>query len=219
MKRKKTLGTAWLRIPALGRIGISMLGGAVASALAGEYLSWSFAPLVFWDVTAAIAVTALWLSLLPMDAEDTKKHATTEDPGRGSADIVMIVAGIASLAAVTVLLFDASKVSGVTQMLDIGLGIISVVVSWTVLHVMFMLRYADLYFEEKGSIDFNTKKDPTYQDFAYVAFTIGMTYQVSDTSLKTSALRKVARRHALLSYVFGTAIIATTINALAGITK
>ena len=58
-----------------------------------------------------------------------------------------------------------------------------------------------------------------YIDFAYLALTIGMTFQVSDTNLKTTSIRRTALRHALLSYAFGTLIIATTINLVAGLTK
>ena len=44
---------------------------------------------------------------------------------------------------------------------------------------------------------------PAYVDFAYLAFTIGMTYQVSDTDLKTRTIRATALRQALLSFVWG----------------
>jgi uncharacterized membrane protein len=59
---------------------------------------------------------------------------------------------------------------------------------------------------------------PVWSDFAYLAFTIGMTFQVSDTDLQTSALRRIALRHMLVSYLFGAVIIAVTINLLAGLT-
>ena len=69
------------------------------------------------------------------------------------------------------------------------------------------------------SVDFNADELPDYLDFAYLAFTIGMTYQVSDTALHTKPMRRMALRHALLSYVFGTAIIAVAINAVAGLLR
>jgi uncharacterized membrane protein len=87
---------------------------------------------------------------------------------------------------------------------------------------VFMLRYADLYFKGNGGINFNSKGTadaPTYSDFAYVAFTIGMTYQVSDTNMETAEIRRAVLYHALLSFVFGTAIIASTINFVAGLAK
>jgi uncharacterized membrane protein len=84
-------------------------------------------------------------------------------------------------------------------------------------HAVFTLRYAHLYYSEGGGIDFNDDADPDYHDFAYLALTIGMTFQVSDTNLTTKAIRRTATRHALVSYLFGAIIIAMVINVVAGL--
>ena len=124
---------------------------------------------------------------------------------------------MASLAGVGYLLIAQS-----TNGRDIGsavVGILSVAASWVTVHTAFTLRYARLYFPDKA-IDFNQPGiEPTYADFAYLAFTIGMTYQVSDTTFTTPEFRKAALGHALLSFVFGTAIIATTINFVASLSR
>ncbi|HXL15932.1 MAG TPA: DUF1345 domain-containing protein, partial [Streptosporangiaceae bacterium] len=74
------------------------------------------------------------------------------------------------------------------------------------------------YYEvPEGGVDFNQDEQPCYRDFAYLALTVGMTFQVSDTNLRTTAIRATALRHALLSYLFGTVILAATINLIAGI--
>lgn len=65
--------------------------------------------------------------------------------------------------------------------------------------------------------NFNQNISPRYLDFAYLAFTLGMTFQVSDTDLETTAIRATALRHALLSYLFGAVILAATINLIAGL--
>ena len=89
------------------------------------------------------------------------------------------------------------------------------VLSWVLVHVVHTLTYARLYYtDEEGGVDFNTPSPPRYSDFAYLAFIIGMTFQVSDTALQASRMRAVALRQALLSYLFGTVIIATTINLI-----
>jgi uncharacterized membrane protein len=98
-----------------------------------------------------------------------------------------------------------------------GLGVVSVVLAWAIVHTVYTLRYADLYYSLGGGIDFNANDDPDYRDFAYLAFTIGMTYQVSETNIQSNFLRRTALKHALLSFVFGTAIIAMTINVVAGL--
>ncbi len=73
-------------------------------------------------------------------------------------------------------------------MLLIGAAVLTVVLSWTLINTVYTLRYADQYFRSKpGGIAFGAEdrqQQPGYRDFAYVAFTIGMTYQVSDTTLR-----------------------------------
>ena len=88
----------------------------------------------------------------------------------------------------------------------------------TLVHTVYMLRYADLYYRgPKGGITFAGKEDPDYKDFAYVAFTLGMTFQVSDTDLTGKRVRRTALHHALLSYVFGTGIVAITVSSVAAL--
>jgi uncharacterized membrane protein len=71
-----------------------------------------------------------------------------------------------------------------------------------------------------GGIDFGYGLDagpPNYRDFAYQAFTIGMTYQVSDTALHDRRLRGTVLYHAFLPYFFGVVIVATGVNVIAGL--
>jgi uncharacterized membrane protein len=105
-----------------------------------------------------------------------------------------------------------------------ALGVASVAVSWFVVHTLFTLHYALLYYtpaaaggESAGGIGFNQHEQPRYTDFAYVAFTIGMAFQVSDTPLTTHSVRVTALRHALLSYLFGSLILAATVNLIASL--
>ncbi|MGH9277374.1 MAG: DUF1345 domain-containing protein, partial [Acidimicrobiales bacterium] len=96
-------------------------------------------------------------------------------------------------------------------------ALFGIVLAWAVVHSVYTLRYARLYYQEGGGIDFSQAADPDYRDFAYVAFTIGMTYQVSDTEVASRSIRHTVLRHALLSFVFGTAILAVTINVVASL--
>jgi uncharacterized membrane protein len=99
-----------------------------------------------------------------------------------------------------------------------ALAVGSVVVSWVLVHTLFTVRYARLYYlPPAGGIDFNDDEPPQYSDFAYIAFTIGMTFQVSDTDVRSKAVRRAALQQALLSFPLGTVIIATTVNLVAGL--
>ena len=188
---------------------------AVLCLLAGEA---KFAALAGWDVTVFIYGCWVWLSVWNMDAQDTKNHALRENPGRALADTILLLAAIVSIAAVAILLIGANDSTGFTKVVDISLGLVSVVLSWAMVHTLYMLKYARLYYGvPEGGVSYNEKDPPRYTDFAYLAFTLGMTFQVSDTNLQTKEMRVTALKHALLAYLFGTVIIATTINALASL--
>jgi uncharacterized membrane protein len=98
---------------------------------------------------------------------------------------------------------------------------VTVVLSWAVINTLFTLRYAHLHFASPAAgIDFEDvarADQPDYRDFAYVAFTIGMCYQVSDTTVRNPRIRRTVLSHALLSYVFGVVIVAGSVSLIAGL--
>jgi uncharacterized membrane protein len=109
---------------------------------------------------------------------------------------------------------------GAARGLLAGLALASVAASWLLVHTLYTLRYARLYYSgPNGGVNFNQEAPPRYTDFAYLAFTLGMTYQVSDTDLQTHAVRATALRHGLLSYLYGSVILATMINLVAGLSS
>ena len=167
-----------------------------------------------WAVASLVYVSWVWLLIARMGPAETKSHAAREDPERRVADGLILVASLASLAAVAMLLVDARSASATRSGVLAAMALGSVALSWLLIHTLFTLRYASQYFasDPPGGIEFNTNEPPRYVDFAYVAFSLGMTFQISDTNLLTSAFRATALRHALLSYVFGTVVVATTIN-------
>jgi uncharacterized membrane protein len=201
------------------RVTVAIIVGIVGGLTVGIFGAWKYAPLAVWDLAALTYLVWIWAALHGRDAQQTANLAVREDPGRAATDVLLVLASVASLGAVAVLLVQAGKSSGIAEILQVGLGIASVVASWAVVHLVYALRYARIYYTSNGGIDFNNDQAPQYSDFAYLAFTIGMTFQVSDTPFKTSELRRIALRHALLSYMFGTIIVATTINLIAGLGK
>jgi uncharacterized membrane protein len=197
-----------------------MAAAAIVTGLATGFAgTWTYAPLIGWDTAAIVFLIWVWAGvIIPMSATETGAHATREDPGTAASDLIVLTAAVASLAAVGLILIQATSAKGAAQDLLAGAGVASVTLSWFTVHTLFTLRYARLYYSgAEGGISFNQKAAPRYLDFAYLAFTLGMTFQVSDTNLETPAIRATALRHALLSYLFGAVILATTINLIAGL--
>jgi uncharacterized membrane protein len=195
----------------------AVLGIALAVPLSLVTSQVPFA-LLAWDLASLAFVTSVWATIWHFDGAQTERLAAREDPTRTVADLLTLGAAVASLVAVGVLLGQAARSRGATQELLAGLGLASVSLSWLTVHTVFALRYAKLYYDgPDGGIEFKDEPRPVYSDFAYLAFTIGMTYQVSDTDLRTNEIRRTALRHGLLSFVFGTGIVATTINLIASL--
>lgn len=135
-----------------------------------------------WISATAVFLGWMWVSIWPMDAERTAAHAGGENPGRALTDVVMLGAALASLLAVGLLLSGASG----NKELEAALSILAVALAWASVHTVFTTSYARLYYTgTEGGIDVNQDDPPQYSDFAYLAFTIGLTFQVSDTDLKT----------------------------------
>jgi uncharacterized membrane protein len=180
----------------------------------------AYGVLLGWDVGTLIYLLWVWHLNRSLDSETTAQAAVREDPTRPVTDVILLVAAVASLAAVIYTIADAAQSSGAGQALRVALGVTSIASSWFLVHTLFTMTYARAYyFAEDGGIDFNMAEPPVWTDFAYLSFTIGMTFQVSDTALRTSALRRLALRQMLISYLFGAVIIAIAINLVAGLGK
>jgi uncharacterized membrane protein len=194
----------------------ALLGIGVALCV-GMSATWEYAPPCGWIAAAAVYLVWTWCVIGRMTPSRTESHVTREDPTRVMTEILVLCASVASLLGVAYL-FTAGSARGANADIAGLVGVGSVVAAWFVVHTVFTVRYASLYYDSgAGGIDFNQFEAPTYGDFAYLAFTIGMTYQVSDTDLKTRSIRATALRQALLSYFFGAVVLAVTINLIAGL--
>lgn len=183
-------------------------------------LPWQSSELVGWDVASLIFLMSTWFVIGPKSAADTKVHAAREDPSAPLSGLVICSAAVACIVGAGFALGRAASSKGGTKAELIALAVLSVLLSWTAVHTVFTLRYAQLFYggDAKGSgINFNEDNPPDYRDFAYLAMTIGMTFQVSDTNLGSKAIRRTALRHALISWLFGAVLIGLTINILASI--
>ncbi|HEX3706533.1 MAG TPA: DUF1345 domain-containing protein [Mycobacteriales bacterium] len=203
------------------RVVLLAVLGLVVGVVVGLLYRVAVAPLVGYDVATLTYLAYVWGRIWRADAEETSLHAAAEDPTHATADVSLLLAAVVSLGGVAWAIARSHTAHGTTRGVEIGLGIGSIALSWLLVHTIFTLKYARLYYtgarKDEGGVDFEHKVRPPYSDFAYLAFTIGMTFQVSDTDLQTAEFRRLALRHALLSYLFGAVILAAAINLVAGL--
>jgi uncharacterized membrane protein len=202
------------------RVTCGMLGGAVAGLVVSLFTPASASILLGWDVAVVIYLAWTWGAVWGLDPGVTAQLAKREDPSTAVAELVVVGAGTAMLVAVGFALLKAGQAAGVMKAYLVALGVLSVVLSWTVVHAVFALRYARAYYSEPaGGIEFNESEPPNYIDFAYYSFTVGMTFQVADTNITSKAIRRTTLHHALLSYMFGAVLIGLVINVVSALLK
>lgn len=191
----------WRRRVVIRLLVAALIGTAVLVLIAATE-GWRYASSAGWTAAAFVYLTWTWAVVLPMDPDQTREHVEPEDPPTGwFTDGVILSAAVASLAGVEHLLAAGSK-TGTERNIAAAVGVVSIIAAWCVVHTVYSIRYADIYYSTPGrGINFNGTEKPRFLDFFYVGFTIGMTYQVSDTTLETGKLRRTALSQALLSYL------------------
>jgi uncharacterized membrane protein len=202
------------------RVLVAAAFGSVAGLVVAWFVPWQLTVLVAWDVTAALVVGSVWIAVGNFTPEETEEFARREDNTRTGTHLLLLGAAVVSLVGVVLAFFKANEAGHRDQLLLEAFGVATIVCSWLLVHTVFALRYAHVYYTPpKGGIDYKSRglEDPDYLDFAYTAFTVGMTFQVSDTDITRREMRRQVLGHALMSFLFGAVILATTVNVIASV--
>lgn len=199
------------------RVAACSAAGVLMGAALLIVAPWQLAVLAGWVTTAALLLVWIWFEIGHLDASATAQVATREDDSRAAARYVLVASSVMSLFAVVAALHRASTATSQLAITLTAASLIAVVLAWLVVNTMFVLRYSHLYYggAAVGGVEFPGGQAPSYRDFAYLGFTVGMTFQVSDTAIIDVAIRATVLRHSLLAFLFNVAIIATTINVIA----
>jgi uncharacterized membrane protein len=204
--------SGWIPVSAVPRLTVAVLVGAVIGVVVGVSTAPSLGILAGIAMTETVFAVSGWIVLWPMDAAATHHNARREDLRPATEELAVIAAALCGLGGIVVLLL------GNSDTVHAATALVGVFMAWASLHLMYATRYAYIYcLTSAGGIDFNSDDPPAYRDFLYFSYNLGMTYQVSDTSVTSSAIRAMVLRHCLLSYVFGTSILATAINVVVGV--
>ena len=177
--------------------------------------------IAIWDIYALVLVLMAGVTICTANPQTIQRGARLQDSNRTAIFGFIIVAACMSLLAVILVLRE-----GKPGRMLLCLAALAVLASWLFIHTVFTLHYAHVFYRSKqeadveglgGGLIFPGGDKPDYEDFAYFSFVVGMTCQVSDVDVTSRSMRRLTLLHGLLSFVFNTAILALTINILAGL--
>jgi uncharacterized membrane protein len=182
--------------------------------------------LSIWIVFAMTIIVLDWIAILWTHPMEVRKIASLQDSSRYILFLFVIIASLVSLVAIVFLLKSAKGHGAGSISGHVLLAMAAVIVSWTLVHTIFTMRYAHLYYDadtddgkprKGGGLQFPDEEEPDYLDFVYFSFVIGMTFQVSDVEISSRLIRRHALVHSLISFAFNTAIVALSINVISGL--
>jgi uncharacterized membrane protein len=208
------------------RLALSVTIGIVAAASVNPTRSqWLLRGLAGWDAASLALVALAWTIIMKADPAQTQLRASEDDPGRSVLFLIGVGSSLMSLLAAGMVLRLVKTLPPHEEVFWTTLAFAAVVLSWTVTHTAYTLRYANLYYRARSGrpaaececLEFPGGKDPADIDFAYFAFTVGMCFQVSDVVVATTPMRREVLVHAVLSFAYNTMIVALALNLAIGL--
>jgi len=214
----------------------SRLYGAVAVGVAA-YLAMALAPgldgmpaalkpALAWDLTAIAYLIPTVAIIRDPDRVRMRKRAKAIDIGLWEIIGIVVLAGAFSLFAVAGVLERAKGLQDTQRVLHLGIGVLTVFLSWITLHIIYAVHYAHLFYDPAerkddkggvmGGLEFPGTKEPDYWDFVYFSLVIGMTCQVSDVQITARHMRHLATAHGIIAFFYNTVIVALAVNIAAG---
>lgn len=201
--------------PPLARARLLLaLAAFAAGVAAGGVFGWTLGLIVGWCLFLTTLDALTWWLILASGPEEARARAAAADPGRTVVWGLGILVGLATIVSLTPLLSSIPTVAphGVV----IALCLWAAFMGWVLTHTAFALRYAHMYYrddpEPAWGLEFPGGKPPRDLDFAYVAFTIGTSYAVSDVQVTCPDIRGTVLLHSAVSFLFNTAILAFVLN-------
>lgn len=202
----------------------------LAAAFATGIIAWTAAKcfgaprgaglLLAWDSAALVYLLTMWALFIRSNEADMRSRAGLYDEGAPVLMLIVLTAIAASLGAVVDAMIVVKDAPSGARAVIIGSAMATLILSWLVLQTVFVLHYAHRHFgagKDKGGIQFPGEQPTSYLDFAYLAFSVGATFQVSDNSILTSKLRRLVTAHAAAAYFYNTAVLALGINIMASL--
>ena len=179
--------------------------------------------LIGWNAGVWLYLVLIAFTMYQSDHGKVRRAALAHAEGAVTVSVVVVLAALASFAAI-VLELAASKAAGAHPTLaQIGLTLATVAGSWLLLPTLYTLNYASLYHSAEDACDSlafpgsGAEFHPNFVDFLYFSFTIAVALQTADVAITTKSMRLVVVSQSVLSFVFNTTVLAFLINIASGL--
>lgn len=222
---KKSIADFLNSMHPLQRVLVSLV---LASVTFFSILHLSISPwvkyMLVWETFAFSYIASSWIIFVKRTVPEIRRYARADDGSRTFVTLLVLITSFSSMFAVLLVMISQSNAD---KALYVPVAITGMMASWIMVHTIYAFHYAHLFYDDAeddsnkhvGGLEFPKEKQPNYIDFAYYAFVIGMTFQVSDVQISSGKIRRVTLLHGVLSFLLNTFVVALTINLVSGLMK
>lgn len=185
-----------------------------------------FRLMIAWIIFSCVFLILSWMVIFLRQVDQIKKKAVEDDGSTIFVFFMVIISSFTNIFIVLLLMMSKDQ-TFMENPFFVPLNVAGILLSWAMMHTIYVFHYAHEYYNGTGikgerftgGLDFPSEKNPDYMDFAYFSFVMGSTFQVSDVSIVSKRIRRIALVHGVLSFLFNTFVVALTINIIAGLMK
>ncbi len=215
--------SAWLdRLGARERLAAALAVSAIIYAALPDTISWHTRIVACWDAGTLVYLALAWSIIASSDPTSTRAHALAQDSSGYLIFLLVVLAACSSIVAIGFVVATIRGLAFWPKAWHLTLTIVALTSSWLLIHTVFTFHYARTYWRQErlrpeadGGLRFPGDGDPDYMDFAYYAFVVGMTSQVSDVQAASRPMRQLTLVHGVLAFIFNIALVALSINTIA----
>lgn len=203
------------------KLWIAAFVGVVLVLASPSRWDWIVRILFGWNGAIFVLVPLTYIWMRKLDARALRARYQEEDPTAPLILLVTVISALLSVLGIIALLSTAKQVPPGERAAHSLLACMTIVSSWALVHTMFTIRYADMFYSvldgEPPPLSFPDTAEPLFWDFVYFAFTIGVACQTADVSTRQTDIRKMVTIHSVIAFVFNLAILGFAINVSAGL--
>lgn len=203
------------------KLWVATFVGILVTIVTPPHWTWISRVLTGWNAATLILVPFTYILLRRLNAKQLRARYQEEDPTAPVIIVIVIAAALVSVIAIVALLATAKQVAPDVRFAHLALATMTVVNSWLLVHTMFTIHYADIYYSvPEGTpppLKFPDTREPLFWDFVYFSFTIGVACQTADVATAQTDIRCLVTVHSIIAFVFNLFVLGFAVNVSAGL--
>lgn len=204
------------------RVIRSILVGFVLTSILHRFLTLKEAVTIAVTLTLALDLVTLYLRTWTLSTQQTRQIFERWKSIESFVALRTVALVFMSVGLLSFCINDLHDTKNVLpNQVQVLSTFLALFMTWLQLHNGFAIYYAKSYYEQnpRSLHDGEPQQgfvfqgaEPTFSDFLYVAYSIGLTYSMTDCSVEDSGIRRVVIIHCIAAFLFASTVLSIILS-------